>query len=160
MRARHLPLILAASLTTASAAAETLKLQIVTPGGEHYRAEQALGQAFDGVQSGVLPGAGPAREYLAIRCDGPWGAMKYHLKLASGPGYQLRAKGNQLLLELQEYAVISEDSTIAAMRVHCIDTEPKSVMKSLAKIKLERGVAASQTVHLDNGYQLAYHYTP
>jgi len=164
MRSRHLSLLsasaVAAGLSAATAAAETLQLEIVTPSGQHYGAEQPLGQSFDAIQSGVLPGAEPAREYLAIRCGGPWGAMKYHLELASGPGFLLRAKGDQLLLELQEHAVISEDSTISAMRVHCIDTEPRQVVKSLTQVELERGRAAERTLQLDSGYQLTYRYTP
>lgn len=145
---------------TATANAATLQLEIVTPSGERYRAEQRLEATLQSFSSGAIAGDAAAREYQAIRCGGPWGAEKYRLSLASGPGYELRAKGDQLLLQLVEHSVISEDRTIAAMSVHCIDTEPRAVVKSLVEIELDRSRADSQQLVLANGYRVEYHYSP
>ncbi len=151
---------LAACLSTSAQAMETLQLEIVTSTGHSYQAQQELSEAFESFESGAIPGETPPREYQAIRCDGPWGATKYRLTLVSGPGYQLRAKGDRLLLQIVEHAVISEDQTIAAMSVHCIDTEPRQVVKSVIEIELDRGSAAAQKLQLANGYLLEYRYTP
>lgn len=143
----------------AAPAAETLELEIQA--GEHsYRARQELGETFESHGSGALPGGRPPGEYQAIRCDGPWGPLKYRVTLASGPGYRLRARGERLLLQILEHSVISEDRAIAAMSVHCVDTEPRQVVKSLVEIELERGGPAAQRVQLVNGYVLEYRYTP
>ncbi|MFC6980798.1 hypothetical protein [Microbulbifer taiwanensis] len=80
-------------LSTAAQGKETLELEIVTPSGHSYQAQQELGGDFESYDSGAIAGEVPPREYQAIRCDGPWGAMKYRLILASGPGYQLRSRG-------------------------------------------------------------------
>ena len=160
MKVRQLFPLLIAPLSAAALATETLQLEIVTPTGHSYRAEQELGEAFQSYDSGAIPGDEPPREYQAIRCDGPWGRMKYHLTLASGPGYQLRADAEHILLEIQEHAVISEDRNIAAMTMHCIDTEPRQVVRALSEIELERGKAASKELQLPNGYVLVYRYTP
>ncbi|MBB3062280.1 hypothetical protein [Microbulbifer rhizosphaerae] len=143
----------------AAAAAETLELEIRT-GENNYRARQELGETFESFNSGAIPGDRPPREYLAIRCGGPWGALKYRVTLPSGPGYQLRANNERLLLQILEHSVISEDRAIAAMSVHCVDTEPRQVVKSLVEIELERGSPAAQQVQLANGYVLEYRYTP
>lgn len=150
----------AACLGINAQAMEILQLEIVTPTGHSYQAQQELGEAFESFESGAIPGEAPPREYQAIRCEGPWGATKYRLTLASGPGYQLRAEGGRLLLQIVEHAVISEDQTIAAMSVHCIDTEPRQVVRSVIEIELERGSAAAQQLQLANGYTLEYRYTP
>lgn len=158
---KALSLIAVAALPLASAAgAATLELEIITPSGQSYRTEQQLAATFESFSSGAIAGAATAREYQAIRCNGPWGAQKYRITLASGPGYALYAENDRLLLQLVEHSVISEDATIAAMSVHCIDTEPRPVIKSLVEIELERDSAESQQLRLANGYQVNYQYSP
>ncbi|WP_323846908.1 hypothetical protein [Microbulbifer magnicolonia] len=157
----RIPLLaLTASLSAGVQALETLALEIVTPAGHRYQAQQQLGDAFESFESGTIAGETPPQEYLAIRCNGPWGALKYRLPLASGPGYLLIAQGDSLLLQIVEHSVISEDQAIAAMSVHCIDTEPRQVIKALFEVELVRGSAAAQQLQLANGYQLEYRYTP
>lgn len=160
MKNRALLLALTSGLSIGTQAMETLELEIVTPDGHSYRAEQVLDENFESFDSGAIPGETPPREYQAIRCDGPWGAMKYRLKLASGPGYQLYAKGDSLRLQIVEHSVISEDQTIAAMSIHCIDTEPRQVVKAVYEIELDRRRASAQQLQLANGYQLEYRYLP
>jgi len=150
----------AASVSAGVQAMETLQLEIITPTGHSYNAQQELGESFETFASGAIPGEKPPREYQAIRCEGPWGATRYHLTLASGPGYQLRAAGDRLLLQIVEHSVISEDQTIAAMSVHCIDTEPRQVVRSVIEIELARGSAEAKQLQLANGYLLEYRYTP
>ncbi|AMX01698.1 hypothetical protein [Microbulbifer thermotolerans] len=161
---KRIALSLAALITITPAlsalAVETLQLKIVTPSGDSYEVQQALGKEFESFASGVITAETAPREYLAIRCDGPWGATKYRVPLHSGPGYLLRAKGKRLLLQIVEHVVISEDETIAAMSVHCIDTKPRQVVKSVAEVELERGSSATQRLQLANDYLLEYHYTP
>lgn len=160
MKARHLIPILSLCLCSGTTAAEILELEIVTAAGHRYSAKQELGNAFESFDSGAIPGERPPREYKAIRCDGPWGALKYSLTLRSGPGYQIRADGDQLVLQIVEHAVISADKNIEAMEVHCIDTEPKQVVRSLLKIELDRGSGDTRQLTLANGYRLEYRYTP
>jgi hypothetical protein len=162
--ARHpqIAIALCAASLAARAAAyalEQLELEI-TAGGHRYQVQQEVTDALQEFSSGAIPGAIPPREYQAIRCDGPWGAMKYRMTLASGPGFQLRALDNKLLLLITEHSVLSEDQTIAAMAMHCIDLQPRPLVKSVVEIELERGSAAQQTLQLENGYLLEYRYTP
>lgn len=160
MNARALLLLLGACCSTSPEAKEILELEIVTSAGESFAARQEFDDSFESFSSGAIPGEQPPREYQAIRCDGPWGAMKYRLTLADGPGYQLRARGNLLLLQIVEHAVVSKDANINALSVHCIDLEPKQVVRSLTEIKLERGSGVSNELQLSNGYQLIFRYTP
>ncbi|MCW8125136.1 hypothetical protein [Microbulbifer halophilus] len=159
MKARHLIPILPLCLC-GGATAEMLELEIVSAGGYRYAAKQELDDTFEAFESGAIPGEQPPREYKAIRCDGPWGALKYSLTLPSGPGYQIRANDDQLTLQIVEHAVVSVDANIDAMEVHCIDSEPKQVVRSLAKIELERGSGDAQQLVLAKGYRLEYRYTP
>ena len=160
MNARALLLFLGACCSASPEAKEILELKIITPTGQSYAARQELDDSFESFSSGAIPGEAPPREYQAIRCDGPWGAMKYRLTLADGPGYQLRARGDHLLLQIVEHSVVSEDANINAMSVHCIDLEPRQVVRSLLEIELERGSGASNQVQLANGYQLTFRYIP
>ncbi|SEA36975.1 hypothetical protein [Microbulbifer marinus] len=160
MKHSALVFALTGGLSIGAQGMETLHIEIVTPDGHRYRAEQSLDKDFDSYQSGAIAGDRAPREYQAIRCGGPWGAIKYRLSLTSGPGYELYAKGSNLLLQIVEHSVISADQTIAAMSVHCIDTEPQQVLKAVAEIKLDRGSATTQQLRLANGYQLEYRYTP
>ena len=160
MNARALLFLLGTCCSAAPAAKEILELEIITPTGQNYAARQELDDSFESFSSGAIPGGEPPREYLAIRCDGSWGAMKYRLTLPDGPGYQLRARGDRLLLQIVEHSVVSEDANINAMSVHCMDLEPKQVVRSLMEIELERGSGASNQLQLGNGYQLIFRYTP
>ena len=159
MNARALLLLLGTCCSASPEAKEILELEILTPAGQSYAARQELDDSFESFSSGAIPGEHPPREYQAIRCDGPWGAMKYRLTLADGPGYQLRARGNRLLLQIVEHSVVSEDANINALSVHCIDLEPKQVVRSLTEIELERGSGAADQLQLGNGYQLIFRYT-
>lgn len=160
MKARHLIPLVSVLLCGNAMATETLELEIVTANGARYSASRELGETFESFDSGVIRGEAPPREYKAIRCDGPWGAIRYSLPLASGPGYQVRADGERLSLQIVEHAVISADRNIEAMKMHCIDTEPKQVVRSLLKVELDRGSRESRQVVLANGYRLVYRYTP
>ncbi|MEW5248832.1 hypothetical protein [Microbulbifer discodermiae] len=160
MNARAFLFLLSACCSTAASADDLLELQIVTPSGDRLTARQGLDSDFDAFSSGVIAGEEASKEYQAIRCDGPWGATKYHLKLAEGPGYVLRAEGQRLLLQIVEYAVVSADANIEAMSIHCTDMEPVQVARSLVEIELERGSATSDQRQLANGYQLLLRYNP
>ena len=138
----------------------TLNLEIITPSGDDYSAQQELGDDFESFASGAISTGEPPGEYQAIRCDGPWGPQKYRVALASGPGFRLRVVGDRLVLQILEHSVISEDLAIAAMRVHCVDTEPRQVVKSLLEIELDRTSAAAEQLQLINGYLLEYRYKP
>lgn len=77
MKTRHLIPFLPLFLCGNAMAVETLKLEIVTAKGERYSATKKLDETFDAFDSGVISGEAPPRKYKAIRCDGPWGALKY-----------------------------------------------------------------------------------
>lgn len=138
---------------------EKLLLTIATSSGEELLVEHRISETDGGFASGAL-GRAASRQYQAIRCDGPWGAQKYRLTLASGPGYQLELDPGTILLSIVEHDVISEDSTIEAMQIHCRDMEPQPVVRSVAKIWLERGRAVRRELALPNGYRVLYSYRP
>lgn len=142
-------------------AKETLQITITTPEGRFER-QQLLGPGFDHYVSGPLlhASAGNRKTYAAIRCDGPWGAMRYEVALVSGPGFALRASPDRLLLQVLEHRVQSENQNIDAMKIHCRDTEPKAVQHSVAEIELNRGEKISREIPLHNGYLLSFHYSP
>ncbi|MFV8783818.1 hypothetical protein ACNKU7_15480 [Microbulbifer sp. SA54] len=160
---RYLAFLGYAALFSATSAVhgEQLTLEVRVDGHE-YQATQPLGSEFEYFESGALTGrAGSVtRTYDAIRCDGPWGAMKYQVALPSGPGFILQTSGDKLLLRILEHRVLSEDRTIQAMKVHCQDLAPKMVVNAITEIEIQRGKPFTDEVHLDNGFQLALDYEP
>lgn len=162
MRIRAATIAMTACLGAAAAseASETLEVLITTPEGQRYQAQQEFEGTFEAYDSGAIAGTSAVREYSAIRCDSAWGAIKYRVPLASGPGYQLEAEGEKLRLRLVEHSVLSEDVNIAAMEVHCFDSGPKPVMNALGEVILERGSAQTQTLQLANGYLVEFRYEP
>ena len=153
-------LIFTFACATATHGAE-LTLQL-TADDNAFRAVQHLERDFEFFESGALTNkaADNMQTYQAIRCDGSWGAMKYQVSLASGPGFSLRKSGETLLLQIVEYAVISEDRNIQAMKIHCTDLAPKPVVREIAMIELDPAKETLQQQTLANGYQLKYHYRP
>ncbi|KUJ82606.1 hypothetical protein AWR36_012535 [Microbulbifer flavimaris] len=143
-----------------ASAKETLEVLITTPDGQRHQSLQELGKAFDVYDSGAIAGPSSVREYSAIRCDSAWGAIKYRVPLASGPGYRLQAEGEQLRLQLLQHSVVSEDVNIAAMEVHCFDLGPKAVTHALGEVTLKRDNAQSQRLQLASGYMLEFRYHP
>ncbi|SDJ70711.1 hypothetical protein [Microbulbifer yueqingensis] len=141
-------------------AKETLQLTILTAAGREYLVEHPIEESEGAFASGVLGSEPLGREYLAIRCGGSWGAQRYRLTLPSGPGYQLELTPESILLRIVEHDVINEDSTIEAMRIHCTDVEPRAVVRSVAKIQLDRGKEDKRELELPNGYRLLYSYSP
>lgn len=162
MRIRVMTLATIACLGVApgSSAKETLEVLITSPDGQRHQSLQELGKAFDVYDSGAIAGPSSVREYSAIRCDSAWGAVKYRVPLASGPGYRLQADGEQLRLQLLQHSVVSEDVNIAAMEVHCFDSGPRAVIHALGEVTLERDNAQSQRLQLANGYMLEFRYHP
>ncbi|GAA5524176.1 hypothetical protein Maes01_00730 [Microbulbifer aestuariivivens] len=141
-------------------AGETLKVAITTPDGEQFQSLRELATTLENDDSEALVGMGNTRQYSAIRCDSAWGAVKYRVDLASGPGFRLTADDTQLRLQLLQYSVVSEDVNIAAMQVHCFDSAPKTVVHALGEITLERGRTQSQRFQLPSGYAVELHYEP
>lgn len=141
--------------------AAELEVRITTE-RDGYHSVQQLDSHFEHFESGALlnEAENNIRTYEAIRCDGPWGAMKYQVSLASGPGFSLRKAGDTLLLQIVEHTVISEDRNIQAMKMHCLDVAPKSIVHAIALIEIEgdRENSAQQT--LPNGYKVEFHYQP
>ena len=152
--------LVVAGTVNASLAAE-LEVRITTA-EDGFRSVQQLDGDFDHFESGALLNEAEdnIRTYDAIRCDGPWGAMKYQVSLASGPGFSLRKAGDTLLLQILEHTVISEDRNIQAMKMHCLDAAPKSVVHAIALIEIESGKENSAQQTLANGYTLEFHYQP
>lgn len=144
-----------------ASAEEMLEISITAPEGQ-FEIQQPLGPGFETYTSGPLVNEteGNRKRYSAIRCDGLWGAMKYDVALVSGPGIRLRASESRLLLQILEHRVQSQDQNIDAMKMHCRDTEPKTIQHSVAEIELVRGDKASKEIPLINGYLLSLHYMP
>ena len=149
-------------LTPPSASAtEMLEISITAPEGQ-FEIQQPLGPGFETYTSGPMVNETEdnRKRYSAIRCDGLWGAMKYDVALVSGPGIRLRASESRLLLQILEHRVLSENKNIDAMKMHCRDTEPKTIQHSVAEIELVRGNKTSKEIPLINGYLLSFHYIP
>lgn len=151
-------------LLTAAAsrvAAEQLEIHVRAEGIE-YGAVQIIDSRFEQFESGALsdPEERNVRPYQAVRCDGTWGAMKYQVTLASGPGYTLERDGDNLLLQIVEHKVLSKDHNIQAMKIHCQDLEPRTVVHAVELIELKRGKKQSRELILGNGYQVHYQYQP
>ncbi|WP_237066680.1 hypothetical protein [Microbulbifer guangxiensis] len=162
MHTRAATIAISALLGTSAGveARETLEVFITTPEGQRFQAHQELGATFEVYDSGAISGPSTVQEYSAIRCDSAWGAMKYRIPLASGPGYRLEAHGDKLRLRVVEYSVHSEDTNIAAMEVHCIDSAPRPITNALGEVTLERGSEQRQSFQLAGGYLVEFRYRP
>lgn len=147
--------------SSSAGAEETLEISITAPEGQ-FEIQQALTPGFESYASGPLlnPTEGNRKHYSAIRCDGPWGAVKYDLPLVSGPGIRLRASEKRLLVQILEHRVQSENRNIDAMKMHCRDSGPKTTQRSVAEIELVRGNKTSKEIPLANGYLLSLRYIP
>ncbi|MFI2812428.1 MULTISPECIES: hypothetical protein [Microbulbifer] len=147
-------------LCTQAHASGTLQLKLLTETGDAFEVEQEVTGKEQEFASGILDREAPVREYQAIKCDGPWGAVRYRMALPSGPGYQLELGRDTILLRIVEHGVVSENRNIEAMKIHCRDTEPRAVIKSLVEIQLDRYSAEARELLLPNGYRIEYSYLP
>ncbi|WP_237058203.1 hypothetical protein [Microbulbifer sediminum] len=152
--------MLFALFTSQAHTSGTLQLKLLTDHGDTFEIEQQVERDGPDFASAILGEEGAVREYQAIKCDGPWGAVKYRMALPNGPGYQLELARDTILLRIVEHAVVSEDRNIEAMKIHCRDTQPRPVVKSLVEIQLDRSSPAEQELILPNGYRIQYSYLP
>ncbi|MCO1333211.1 hypothetical protein MO867_02550 [Microbulbifer sp. OS29] len=147
------------TLNTAALAEEKLFIEIKTTDGLYLHSEQRLTWNSFNITSDPSYVKSAQSEYLAIKCGGPWGAVKYRLTFVDGPGFKLHMRGNQLILQIIEYNVISSEQAINAMSIHCIDTEPKQTIKSIAEIMINQSNYKEETLELKNGYEVTYQYS-
>ncbi|WP_020411906.1 hypothetical protein ACJJJB_00645 [Microbulbifer sp. ANSA001] len=154
------PALISISLLAESTLAEqSLKVVIMTPDGETFQTKQILENRLT-ESTPVISIRAIMKEYQAIRCNGPWGAIKYKVMLSSGPGIEIFKKNDRVYLQFIEYSVINKDLTVASMGIHCIDTEPKQIFNTIGEIDLMRNIEKQEELELSNGYILKYHYTP
>jgi len=141
-------------------AEQSLHVEIVTPNGLTLQTRQTLGEGFlEGRPNQITKKIAP-RGYQAIRCGGPWGAVKYWVMLSSGPGLKIHNRKDHIVIQIVEYSVISKDQTIATMGIQCTDTEPTQIFRSIEEIELTRNIEKQEKINLSNGYTIKYHYTP
>ncbi|MFA0811195.1 hypothetical protein [Microbulbifer epialgicus] len=159
MKIRIALLISISLLGNSTLAEQSLNVEIVTPAGEIFQTKQVLGDKLK-ESIPIISVKAAAREYQAIRCNGPWGAMKYKVMLSSGPGIEIYKKKDKIALQVIEYSVISKDLTIASMDIHCIDTEPTQVLNAIEEIDFIGYIEKQEKIELSNGYIIEYHYTP
>ncbi|WP_226644588.1 hypothetical protein [Microbulbifer variabilis] len=138
----------------------TLKIEVETPEGWHFHTQQILDETSLKSQSKSISAQTPPAEYQAIRCDGPWGAVKYTVSLSSGPGIKILYGEDGLYLQVLEYSVDSKDRAIESMSIQCIDTQPTQIINAIKEIELTIDKESTEQVELSNGYILKYHYKP
>ncbi|WNZ57085.1 hypothetical protein QT397_06980 [Microbulbifer sp. MKSA007] len=141
------------------AAAEMIAIQISAPNGSNLYTEQPIDKSTDIKGSEPIYIKISSTQYQAIKCKGPWGATKYKKWMTEGPGFKLYQSDKQLLIQVVEHRVISADIAINSMSIHCMDAEPKQVIKSIAEIVIERSINSEEILEFDNGYKLSYQYS-
>ncbi|AWF79943.1 hypothetical protein BTJ40_03425 [Microbulbifer sp. A4B17] len=141
-----------------NAASETISIQVSADNGSTIHTKQALKEnaLSDGNEAIYIKMA--PNQFQAIKCEGPWGAIKYKKPMIEGPGFKLYQNDQQLIIQVIEHRVISADIVINSMDIQCIDTEPKQTINSIAEIVIERSISSEETLVFDNGYKLSYQY--
>ncbi|WP_444921047.1 hypothetical protein ACJJID_00610 [Microbulbifer sp. CnH-101-G] len=160
MEFRKLLLMSSLFMSSQVLAQATLQIKIETPEGSQFHTQQILEEASLKSQSKSISAQTPPAEYQAIRCDGPWGAVKYTISLSSGPGIKILYGENALYLQVLEYSVDSKDRSIESMGIQCIDTQPTQIINAITEIELTIDKETIEKVELNNGYTLEYHYKP
>lgn len=141
-------------------AEQSLNVEVVTPNGLTFKTGQVFGEEFaEGKPSQISKKISPT-EYQAIRCGGPWGAVRYRVMLSSGPGLKINNRKDHIVIQVIEYSVISKDQTIATMGIQCVNTEPTQTFRSIEEIRLIKNIEKQEKINLSNGYTIKYHYTP
>ncbi|WP_444908708.1 hypothetical protein [Microbulbifer sp. TRSA005] len=160
MEFRKLILMPFALLSFQVLAQPTLKIEITTPEGWQFHTRQILSKLTLSKESKSTSAQTAPSEYQAIRCDGPWGAVKYTIPLLKGPGIKILYGTGSLFLQVIEYSVDSKEGAIYSMSIQCIDVEPTQIINAITEIELTIGKEASEQLELSNGYILKYHYKP
>ncbi|WP_299580176.1 hypothetical protein [uncultured Microbulbifer sp.] len=138
----------------------TLKIEIETPEGWQFHTQQIFSDPKLDIDSKPLSAQTSPKKYQAIRCDGPWGAIKYTVSLSSGPGVKILHREDTIIIKVIEYSVDSKDQVIETMSIQCIDTEPTQIMNSVEDVKFTIDKEITEQVELSNGYVLKYHFKP
>ncbi|BBM00618.1 hypothetical protein [Microbulbifer sp. GL-2] len=147
-------------LSGATFAEQSLNVEVVTPNGLTFKTGQILGEEFAEGRSNQISKKISPTGYQAIRCGGPWGAVKYRVMLSNGPGLKINNSKDHIVIQVIEYSVISKDQAIATMGIQCVDTEPTQIFRSIEEIKLIKNIEKQEKINLSNGYTVKYHYTP